>query len=285
MRALVMSGGSVKGAYEVGAIKHWIVDEGRDYDIVCGVSVGAINAAFLAQYPMGQIKQAHADLVKMWGTVNNAKVRKDWWGGIAAALWKPSVYDSTPLQRWLRSDLSPAKIKASGRKLRVGAVSLTSGSYRLGTEQDANIVDWVIASSSFPVFLLPIEIDGELWSDGGIRNVTPLGAAIELGATEVDVVMCSNPDLPDPWSGAKRSIPDIAVRVVDLMNAEIMRDDLKVTSLKNLLAKVGSNFRVVKTRVLKPSGKLVDNSLDFDPAAIARMMELGYKDAVALGDG
>ena len=53
-RALVFSGGGARGAYEAGVV-HYLVDElpkrlGQpvSFDILCGTSVGAIHACFLA---------------------------------------------------------------------------------------------------------------------------------------------------------------------------------------------------------------------------------------------
>jgi predicted acylesterase/phospholipase RssA len=53
-RALVFSGGGARGAYEAGVI-HYLLDEfpkrlGRpiSFDILCGTSVGAVHACFLA---------------------------------------------------------------------------------------------------------------------------------------------------------------------------------------------------------------------------------------------
>ncbi len=62
MRALVLSGGGAKGAYEVGALKYLLLDKETQYDIICGVSVGALNASFLSMYPLGQEKVAYQNL-------------------------------------------------------------------------------------------------------------------------------------------------------------------------------------------------------------------------------
>src|SRR5437764_9650407 len=48
-RALVFSGGGIKGAFEAGAAYHLIVHRGCDFHDFAGVSVGALNAAILAQ--------------------------------------------------------------------------------------------------------------------------------------------------------------------------------------------------------------------------------------------
>src|ERR1700693_308620 len=56
-RALVLSGGGSKGAFEVGVLQRLMGDEQLDYDLLCGTSVGAINAAYLAQTPLGQPRE------------------------------------------------------------------------------------------------------------------------------------------------------------------------------------------------------------------------------------
>jgi predicted acylesterase/phospholipase RssA len=48
MRALVLSGGGALGAFEAGLIRG-IWDAGERFDLICGTSIGAINASFVAQ--------------------------------------------------------------------------------------------------------------------------------------------------------------------------------------------------------------------------------------------
>jgi NTE family protein len=281
MRALVLSGGGAKGAFQIGVLKKWIQEEGREYDILCGVSVGALNAAFLAQAPMGQLAAAYGKLAETWLQVNSTNVRKSWFFGKLAALWKSSVYDSSPLAQWVTRDLDPRAVRASGRKLRVGCVSWETGDYYAATELDEDLQKWVTASASFPVFLAPVEINGQLWTDGGVRNVTPLGEAIRLGATTVDVVMCSNPDSPDPWSTkGQHALPGYAMRAIGLLETEVERGDLAVCGLKNDLAELGEKYRKVQLNLVQPTVAL-GASLEFDPAEILRMVQIGYEHAVA----
>lgn len=260
-------------------------EDGNDYDIMCGVSVGGINTAFLCQTPLGRPRKASQALLDMWRRVKTSKVYKHWCPlGPLEALWKPSVFNSGPLQDWIRSELDAEAIAASGRQLRVGAVAWDNGEYRCGTEKDPDIAEWVIASASFPVFLRPVYIGDRLWSDGGIRNVTPLGEAIRLGADEIDVVMCTNPDLPIPWeTDGKAAVPDFMLRVIDLMSDEIIRTDLQVCGLKNDLAEMNEKYRKVKVRVVQPTVNLIENSLKFEQEDIQRMIQQGYDDAGGYG--
>lgn len=281
MKALVLSGGAVKGAYQVGVLKKWMFENQSDYDIMCGVSVGALNIAALAQIPKGHPKAAWDRLEKIWSVIDNSFVWKDWsFFGKLAGLWKTSLLDSQPLIDYVHNNLNLRAVKNSGRIIRVGAVCLDTGEHRFGTENDENLADWVLASSSFPIFLRPIEIDGRLWSDGGIMSITPLGEAIRLGATEIDVIMCSNPNLPDYWSAARKAaVPEQVIRLVSLQSDQIMRSDLQLLGIKNDLNTIDDKYKHIKIRFVMPQTSLVENSLDFDPEAIRHMIETGYQDA------
>ena len=48
-RALVLSGGGLKGAFQAGAIYHFVVHRHCDFREIAGVSVGSLNAVILAQ--------------------------------------------------------------------------------------------------------------------------------------------------------------------------------------------------------------------------------------------
>lgn len=286
MRALVLSGGGSKGAYQVGVLRKLLVDDGIKYDLVAGISVGAINASVLAQFPLGQEAQAWEELKAVWDQVRTSKVRKGWClVGKIASLWEASVYNSAPLQTWIKSSLDQAKIISSGRKLRVVAVSWDSGESYVADEVDPDIASWVCASSSFPVMLSPVSVRGQLWADGGVRSLTPLGEAIRAGATDVDVVLCGDPDLEEPFhSKGRAALPGLMVRALELMSNQIMRADLKICGLKNDLA---GPYRQVNVRVYKPSIDLgaIQDSLDFDPEPIAKIIALGYEDTAASPNG
>jgi len=56
-RALSLSGGGTKGAYEVGVLhKMARTLNGTDaqYDVISGISIGTVNGAFLSFFPLGQ---------------------------------------------------------------------------------------------------------------------------------------------------------------------------------------------------------------------------------------
>lgn len=278
-KALVLSGGGSKGAFQVGALKRWILEENCRYDVLCGISVGALNAAFLSQFkPVDQAKACRG-LEAMWTSLQNNDVWRKHFLGEVAALWKPSVYDSTPLMNLVRTQFDPAKARISGALLRVVAVSWNTGALHVADQSDKNIAEWVLASSSFPCFLAPIKIDDQMWSDGGLREVTPLGEAIRAGAEEIDIIMCSNPNKPSNWGTEGKNAIHYALRTLDLMSEEIIRKDVRVCGLKNDLAEIDPKYSKVKIRLVQPSQSLTGNSLEFNPESTNRMMAIGYEDS------
>jgi predicted acylesterase/phospholipase RssA len=60
MKALVLSGGGARGAFEAGVIAS--LQSAGPFDVICGTSAGAINGAFAAQ-------DAYTDLASVWATI------------------------------------------------------------------------------------------------------------------------------------------------------------------------------------------------------------------------
>lgn len=286
MKVLVLSGGGSKGAYQVGALQKWLAEDGIEYDAFCGISVGSLNSAFLAQFPSGDPIGSWVKLKSIWDRVNQSNVKKNWFPfGVLSSLWKPSVYNSKPLQKWVRSELDASLISQSGKRLRVVAVSFDTAKSYAATEQDSNIVEWVIASSAFPVMLLHTEICKQHWVDGGLRSVTPLGEAIRLGADEIDIIRCNNPDLVSNFDQDCAAIPGRLERSLDIMQDQIEVADLKICGYKNDLAELRPEYRKVKIRLLQPSALLPGSSLSFDQKTIQQKIQIGYDDACKLGSG
>jgi len=282
MRALVLSGGGSKGAYQIGVLRHLIMDLGRQYDILCGVSVGALNCSFLSMFNKEQEKEGFEKLLQFWLTVNNDSIWKRWFPfGKLHALWLKSLFNSQPLIDTVHQYVNLDAIRKSGRQVSVGAVSLTTGQYRSFTQDDDSFVDGVLASSAFPSGLKPIFIDGELYTDGGVKHVTPLKEAINLGATEVDMILCAPTMSTAPYDNHSAALK-LALRTVDLMSDEITDADLKMAILYNKMAEFDSSKKFIPINTIRPKLNLVDNSLEFDPVQIKMMIDKGYEDAKAM---
>jgi len=279
MRALALSGGGARIHYHAGALQHLLAELRREYQIVTGVSAGAIAAAYIAQFPVGQEAQASDAFSTAVLSLNERSVFRPWPLGRLQGLWKQSFYDGKPLHKTLRSLLCEEQIRNSGRKLRVGAVCVQSGRFQLFTEKTPDIVSAVLASAAFPSVLQPVSIEGNLWFDGGVRVVTPIGAAIEAGADEVDIIMSSPLGYEAKQAGDTLTALGMAMRAIDFMASEIVEKDLKLARYTNVLVANGaSHKRTVKLNVIRPAADLGD-TFDFSRDRGIFMYEEGTKDA------
>jgi len=280
MRVLVLSGGGSKGAYQVGALKHILGNLQVQYDAFCGVSVGALNCAYLSMFNYGEEQTSIQQLTELWNSIDTSKIYKRWFPfGRWHALWNKSFFDSSPLQNMIRAGISLEKIRASGKKINVGTVSLSSGKYTIFDQTSDYFIDAVIASASFPGMLTPVKFLGQLWTDGGVKEISPIQKAVDLGADIIDVIITS------PQTRVKRFIEepttvDILKRSIDLSTDKIMANDIEKVHMHNKLAAAGlAEGKVVELNILRPDYNLIEDLLDFRPEKIKEMMEKGFADA------
>lgn len=281
MKAIVLSGGGSKGAYQAGVLKHLLGNLKNQYEIICGVSVGAINSAFLAQYTLGNEIEASNKLSELWEKLENKNIYKRWFPlGKWHALWQPSLYNSQPLTDLIESTISLDRIRAAGRRVNVGTVSLSSGKYTIFNQTHPSFIKAVIASASFPIMLSPVKIADQLWSDGGSKEITPLKTAIDMGATEIDVIITSPEQRVKLFFENPNTI-DVLKRSFDLSSDKIMSNDIEKVYIYNKLAASGDlERRVVKMNIFRPKNNLIEDVLDFTPSKVKIMMEKGYQDAI-----
>lgn len=288
-KALVLSGGGSKGAYQTGVLKHLLGSLKLQYNLICGISVGAINGGFLAMYSHGQEAESIKDLENLWRNLKTSDIYVEWlnWPkpfsylSYLIGIFKSSLYNSASLIKLINSKFNFDKMKQSGKRLKVGAVSINTGEYRVFDESFEDFATAILASSSFPGAFLPIEIDGQLWTDGGIRNITPLKSAIESDIDSIDVIITSPEhslsEFPD-----NPNLLNLAPRVIDIMSEEILLNDIFRVLELNELIKNGVKIpgkKYIDIRVFRPEKSLPGSSLKFEQEYIGSMIDIGYADA------
>ena len=83
MLGLALEGGGAKGAYEIGAYRA-LTELGYHFDVICGVSIGAINAALLAQ---GDKRLTREEIA-----INSIRLEVPVDTSVRAELWNGSGY-------------------------------------------------------------------------------------------------------------------------------------------------------------------------------------------------
>lgn len=273
-KALVLSGGGSKGAYQVGVLKA-LVERGHKWDFIAGVSVGALNAAFLAMFDIEQQHQAAFDLEKMWlqNITNNNSIYRGWAPGLLTylpAAWKGSVYSTEPLRLLIQKAFNHQKMIKTNVEVVVGACSVNTGEYLTIDKKNQRFLDFVLASASFPIAFPPVNIGGELFTDGGVRTIVPIMDAIAAGATDIDVILTSPHKHPmrKVASGAISKIMPLTLRITDILLDEVYASDLaRIEHLHN-----------VKINVYAPTTQARYSSLYFNSANIKTLIQDGYAD-------
>jgi NTE family protein len=228
--ALVLSGGAARGAYEAGVIAYLREGLPRDtgvrarFDIVCGSSVGAINACFLAA-TAHQPEEQGQRLIERWSSLALDDVVQLRTGDVmrfARALLgaapRPAdvhrhggVLDPSALER-LVIEMAPWSLVtrnlAAGHlhALAVSATHVASGHTIVFVQRaDGALPEWshdpfvhavparirpqhALASAALPILFPAVPIEGHYYCDGGMRLNTPLSPALRLGADRVLVV-------------------------------------------------------------------------------------------------
>lgn len=227
--AIVLGGGGARAAYQVGLLRCLArhVPE-LTFDIITGVSAGAINASYLAAHPDG-VASAAAELSEVWSRLEPHDVfRVDAWslgrslvrtglklisGGSQLGPRIRGMVDTAPLDRLITGLLPTAGRDIVGitENLEAGrlkAVALTTSNYSTGQTvawvEGSEIHDWerphrksepcsltvdhVMASAALPLFFPAVRLGRDWHGDGGIRLTAPLSPALHLGARRVLVV-------------------------------------------------------------------------------------------------
>ena len=290
-RALVLSSGGAKASWQVGACEHLIVERRCWFDVITGVSAGAVNGTTLAQaHDPKELEAELEHLRSVWFGLRNPDVyRWRWRGALEIALGRrASLYNTSPLRRVLEEHIDPPRVASSPIRLRIGYVDLLSGQYRTASNGHPALRDAVLASCSLPLVFPPVPLENgqELGVDGAVRSSTPLSDALNALAEwpqtgdEPDEVWAVVPDplgrisplglIPEPpvhsWLGLalhslRRSTGDGFVEEVKRL------EETRVCS------------RRVRLRVLHPRDELRGGSLRFNPGTVRAWYEDGRRTA------
>lgn len=272
------------GAYQVGALTWMLGVLKIPYELVVGTSVGCINGAEVAMWPIGKEPEAAESLCDLWKDLRSANVIDPHFLQPVALLWEPSLYTFVPLHKLLEGRLDMDRIRASGRTYRAVAVDCVTGDFKLYGEDCAKpqLIRGMLASSATPILHPDVRHGGMVLYDGGIRDVSPIRQAIRLGATEIDLVLTQSRKLRS-WNPDPDRVWNTAPRVFDIMFRELVEGDIDRTEDKNALVEArhprGVGKRVVKLRVIRPAEPLPGDAAKFDPEVSQALIALGREDA------
>jgi NTE family protein len=265
--ALVLSGGGARGAYEAGVVRYLRGEFARHcgaqprIDLLCGTSIGAVNACFLAtraHRPDDQgeeIVEAWRSLrleevfhwsalrlvglpLYVWRQMRATKLRQLSWR-ISDFLW-PEALARTVERRFDWAQLHRNVRDGHLHALTVTATDLGTGRAVVFVESREPLPPWsrdplvearareigpehALASGAIPLLFRPIRIERSWFVDGGVRLNVPLAPAIRLGAERVLVVALRHKARArQPTRGDGAEPPTTAAQLGRILNALLL---------------------------------------------------------------
>lgn len=192
---LALSGGGMRGAAHVGAIK--ALEEHHIYPThIAGASAGAIVGAL---YAYGC---SCDNMLTFFKTVQILHYKK-------YALNKPGFIDAEKYYNFFKKKFPEDNFSALKKKLFIAATNITDG--KLEIFSSGELIKPVLASSAFPGLFSPIKIKDKLYIDGGVLNNFPVELLKKDCKTTIGVYLnlfetVSNSDLKHFYNVIERAI-------------------------------------------------------------------------------
>ena len=279
-------------------------------DIISGTSAGSINAGVLAAYA-DRPGERGALLARQWnnleledvvrlapGEILHVATRMLGRGSRTAARRRGGVLDPSGIERIVRDSIPFDAIDGHLRSGRLTALSISTTHVASGRtvifvqRREAGIPRWgsdptmvaqsctiradhVLASAAVPLLFPAVEIDGEYYCDGGLRQNVPLSPARRLGADGLIVInpryiRDDAPPSPELAAEREREYPDPLFVFGKAMNAllldRIENDIRRLETLNAVLAagarRFGPDFGTQLNEELGRVGKSALRPLD-----------------------
>jgi NTE family protein len=289
MKALVLSGGSILGAFQAGAIAK-VLQDGFEPDLIVGISVGALNGGFLTSF-IGEWRHAFKPKVNaathetMWQTAGRElqafwtnKVREpkdllvpqsDLTLSVLFGTQFNGIYNPSPLYTLIDQTLKLEHMRHQETcKFLAGAVQMGTGEIKYVGQDSNEVISFIKASAALPVVLPMVKIGGEFYSDGGLRDIVPFQEAIRRGATEIKVIICQTLDLKRDHVETT-TIGSFVSRALEVLTNEVALDDLHLEA----------NQSHIKVDLIGPSTVLGAAIDSFQAANIKEFLEMGAAQA------
>ncbi|PJZ85816.1 patatin-like phospholipase family protein [Leptospira harrisiae] len=284
-KALVLSGGGARGAYQAGVLRyleeiHW------KPDIICGTSVGAINACAIGS------GMNSSRLSELWLRLNQKNIMRYSIWNMLKGLFRKKYYplvETYPLKKFIHENLDFTKLNESKTKVIISAVNILSSELKFFENPNLQI-EHILASSAIPMIFPWQIIDGEPYWDGGVMANTPILPALTNEASEIVVVLLSPVggmrvmDAPKTKDEALERLFELyllgSYRSVE-QGLEYRKTVMKgLTPIENFLFGLRTDYKNANISVIAPKQMLgLGSILNFKKDQAELLLNQGYEDA------
>lgn len=297
-RALVLSGGSIKGAFQAGAVQQ-VLNEGFQPDIIHGISVGSLNGSFMVnetgKYNNNfEWKTIGNTLVDFWKKNINRPddlVKKKGFLKLAKELLFnefDGIISNEPLKKLVNRLLTLDNLRKSKVEFTAGAVDMITGKLNYFNQFNPSLINGIIASTSIPMMMPVANIGGIPFYDGGLRDVAPLKSVIEKGADEIVIILCQSEELSEKNFDSGK-LMHMASRTMDIVVNETVNNDIaRMQDINDLVPKnsdmikrgVFSGKKRISYKIIRPEKELTVKIDKFKKRDVEQMITLGKEAAL-----
>lgn len=307
-RGLIISGGGALGAYGVGTLARL----NEDYNIVAGISTGALMAPLVSLKKWDVLKEAYT-------SVNDDKIfdkkwyrphvfKKDGKLNISSILYvllnrmfgKRNSLNTLATTKNMRKLIDQFitqedfdKLKKSNKNVVVAAVNIRE--YPANVHYFSNLdskmtfedfKDWMWASANAPFVTTLLEKqwfdqeDGKFyngeWTDGGLTELAPFDFVMNSGVNEIDIIMHRPKPVKIKELNKTEDFIHNVERSIGAMRHDIEFENGKIEEKLQAFAKANK----VRIRLFWLPRKLANNSLVFDKQTMLQWFTEGYLTAL-----
>ncbi len=298
-KAFVLSGGSIRGAFQAGAIAEILTSGSFVPDAVYGTSVGSLNGAFIADRA-GQAVAAGElpdwvgignELQNFWlqeiTSFDKIAKKRGALGLLGSLLFNKfdGFIDTSPLCDLVKREIKIENLLSSPVKFYACSVNAVTGEPVYASADDyPNIHDYIIASTAIPIVMPLRVIATEPYVDGGIREVAPLAQAIKDGASEIFCILCQTKDMQKKEFNYKNVI-ELMDRLMDIVTNETVTNDIEqCIEINELIEQIQQPItygplaekRHIDLNIIRPSVPVDIDLETFDAVQIRKALKAGW---------
>jgi len=276
---LVLAGGGARVAYQVGVLKGIAALLPRTvynpFPIITGTSAGAINAMSIAGRP-GSFRLRVRKLETIWRNLHASDIYRTDFIGVSANIFhvlasllhsgygigRPiSLLNNQPLKELLDNYIKFRHLETAIDSGELQAIAVTAMSYASGQsvtffQGHSELQSWsrvrrkgravdidinhLMASAAIPNLFPAVEIDGNYYGDGALRQLKPMSPALHMGAKKLLTIGVSN-NSNQSSNGLSKHSPSIAAIIGHMFNSaftDSMESDLESLQAINRLIKL-----------------------------------------------
>lgn len=292
MKALVISGGGSKGAFAGGIAQYLIEEKQQKYDVFVGSSTGSLLVPLLASNNVLKAKKVYTEIknsdifslspYKLKKRRGIEFIRMHHLNVLRSFLRGNKTFGSsknlrkTIEQNFSKTDFDFIRQKKIDVVVTVSNLSTQELEYKsIHDYSYSDFCDWIWASANFVPFMSLMIKNNMEYGDGGFGNNIPVQAAIDAGATEVDVIIL------DPINRLTNKIKstnafDLTFKLLDYLLEQNNQSKLEISKLK-------AQYKKVKINRFHTPTQLTENSLIFNQKKMKKWWAEGYQFAKKQG--